>query len=389
MIGVRFRFAWIVAALALAPAANAQLDPVRRDLVEAGYGRPLEGHMPLTMYGYYYLNRPQFRDPDIVLQTEITPVYANGELGIRKFFGPDTDLGIRIDGGGFAYGYNEFQYGRWSRDESFLGHGGGVTLGAYHLFNSGATIPLNGVLQAGLGESIYQRYRDTTGDFVLPHHQSVGHVRAGLRFGGIEPVLRPDLAAELSAWYEGQFRFRPGAYGLDGDRRVESNVHLFWGRALLTYTFPDSGQKVSIGLNAGSSVNSDRLSAYRIGGMFTLASEFPLVLPGYDEGELSARGFVLGSASYTVPLDAARRWRLSTGGSTARIAFTAGVPQARRMNSGLDLGLAYHNQDAGSWTAVLVYGHAFDAMRNDHRGSDSVTLTVEFDLNKMVSKHDE
>ena len=123
--------------------------------------------------------------------------------------------------------------------------------------------------------------------------------------------------------------------------------------------------------------------------MFTLASEFPLILPGYDEGELSARGFVLGSASYTVPLDAARRWRLSTGGSTARIAFTAGVPQARKTNSGLDLGLAYHSQDAGSWTAVLVYGHAFDAMRNDHRGSDSVTLTVEFDLNKMVSKHDE
>jgi len=124
MIGVRFRFAWIVAALALAPAANAQLDPVRRDLVEAGYGRPLEGHMPLTMYGYYYLNRPQFRDPDIVLQTEITPVYVNGELGIRKFFGPDTDLGIRIDGGGFAYGDNEFQYGRWSRERVVPGSWG-------------------------------------------------------------------------------------------------------------------------------------------------------------------------------------------------------------------------------------------------------------------------
>jgi hypothetical protein len=380
MIGPRVRLALIVIGLGFAVIANAQLDPVRRDLIEAGDGRPLEGHMPVAAYGFYYFNRPQFRDPDLVLQAAVTPVYIDGELGIRNFFAPHVDLGIRLDGGGFAYGYNEFREGRWSRDESFLGHGGGVTLGVYRLFNPDERIPLNGIVQAGFGERIYERYGDTTRDFVLPRDQSIGNVRVGLRFGGVEPVLRPDLGAELSAWYEGQFRSRPGGYGIDGDRRTESNVHLFWARALLIYTFPDSAQQVSLGVNLGSSSNGDRLSAYRIGGAATLASEFPLLLPGYADGELSARGFVLGSGAYSVPLDAARRWRLSAGGSVARIAFTPGVPQAHKTNSGLNLGLDYHGDGARSWTASLVYGHALDAVRNGHHGSDSLALMVEIDL---------
>ena len=61
-------------------------------------------------------------------------------------------------------------------------------------------------------------------------------IRTGVRFGGREPVMMPELAMELSAWYIGEVRTDPNAYGFDKDREVNRVAHQFWARGLLTYT---------------------------------------------------------------------------------------------------------------------------------------------------------
>lgn len=378
----RVVFALALLAATLPTSARAQIDPMRRDLVEFGYDQPLAGHAPVSAYLFYDFSRPQFGDAEHALRLTVSPVYLDGEWDIRGVLGPDTDVGIDVNGGGFAYDYDELGGGRWLRDQSFTGHGGGAGVSVYHLFNPDARIPLNGILRGAFRYVAYLRDSHNPPAFALPENQPIASVRAGLRFGGVEPVLRPDLAAEVSGWYEGQVRFDPGTYGFAGDRNVQSTVHLFWARALLVYTTPKSGQRLSLHVIGGTTVHPDRFSAYRIGGTFTLASEFPLVLPGYYEGELSARRFVLVGAAYAIPLDAGQHWQLGFGASSARIAYTPGFEQPRAWNSGVSAELDYA-PTTKSWKASLVYGHALDAVRSGHRGADSVSMLMQVDLEKM------
>src|SRR5258707_1797343 len=98
------------------------------------------------------------------------------------------------------------------------------------------------------------------------------------------------------------FRADSGDYGFSGDRHLNSVSHLFWGRALLAYTFANSNSFL-VSITGGSSAKADRFSAYRIGGVLPLASEFPLTLPGYYYQELSATRFVLFNGNYYLPLD--------------------------------------------------------------------------------------
>ncbi len=376
---IAFALMGLFAALLAAPEARAQLDPVRRDLVQIGYSRALEGSVPVAAYGYYYLSRPEFLREDRTLRLAATPLYVDGELGIRGVFGPSTDLGMGLSGGGFAYIYNEIQKGEWLRDQSFTGHGGAASLSLYHLFNPGELIPLNGIVRAGFTYVSYVRSSRNPESFALPPNQPVATLRAGIRFGGQEPRLEPPFALELSAWYEGQLRFSPGAYGFDGDRLVERFVHKAWGRALLNYTLADSRHRLTLSVVAGASLHPDRLSAYRVGGTFTLASDLPLVLPGYIEGELSARNLVLMGATYSVPLEPMQRWVLSGGGSTARIDYTPGLEQPGAWNTGVGVGVTYLSLSR-SWKAFLSYGYGFNAVRGDRRGGNALSLQIQIDL---------
>ena len=56
------------------------------------------------------------------------------------------------------------------------------------------------------------------------------------RWGGKEPLLTPRLAAELSVWYDLDYRPDHGAYGFGGDRELNSTSHRFLGSALVVYT---------------------------------------------------------------------------------------------------------------------------------------------------------
>ena len=384
----RARLAGALAALFFASPARAQIDPERRDLVELGYDQPLGGRPPVAAYSYYYLNRPDFLRPNLALRLVVAPVYLDGELGIKGAFGPTTDLSIGFSGGGFAYSYEEIRRGDWLRDQSFTGHGAALSLSLNHLFNPGGLIPLNGMLRGGFSYASYVRGDNNPESFVLPPNQPMATLRAGVRLGGQEPRLDPALALELSAWYEGQLRFEPREYGYSGDRRVERMVHRFWARALLVYTLPDSYRRLTIGLIGGGSIRPDRFSAFRVGGMFTLASEFPLVLPGYFAGELSARHLVLLGASYSLPVSPTRRWFVTAGGSTGKVATTPGLEQPGAWNTGLGGGLTYLSLFK-RWKVSLFYGYGFQAVRADGRGGHALTLQIQYDLQRRGGRRTE
>src|SRR5580658_2791513 len=199
----------------------AQIDPIKRDLVQVGYNGAFEGHQPFAGYAFYYHNQPDFlRETNLTLRAALSPTYVDSELGIGNALGANTDLGIGAAGGAFADSYNEIRGGTFYPDESFDGYGGEGSLSLYHLFDPGRLIPLSLVLRGTAHYSAYARNSDTGPTFDVPNNYLDGSVRAGLRFGGVEPTLFPALAMELSVWYEGHVRSNPSAYGYDDDRRV-------------------------------------------------------------------------------------------------------------------------------------------------------------------------
>ena len=359
----------------------AQIDPYPRELIELGYHQELNGQAPFAGYVYYYRNVPQLVQSNLALRVVLSPTYVDGELGIRGALGPNTDVGIGLAGGGFAYGYNEIHSGIWFQEESWMGHGAEVSGSVYHLFNPKARIPLYGVLRSSFEYIVYERYSRTAPNFVVPDDQPEINLRGGLRWGGEEFALMPDLGFEVSGWYDGQFRLSPGAYGFAQDRTMEPSVHLFWGRASLRYTMPESKQTVGLRLEAGTAIHPDRLSAYRLGGMLNLASEFPHSIPGYYFGELSAQSFGLLGGFYEVPLDFRKCWRIGAGAATGLVSFTPGMDQPNHWNSGVGCGLTYRNP-AESVKIALLYGYGINAMRSNGEGGHTIALLAQFDLEK-------
>ncbi|MDQ6632122.1 MAG: hypothetical protein M3Y82_10270 [Verrucomicrobiota bacterium] len=359
--------------------ARAQIDPEKRQLFQLGYNQPIVGRSPISGYAFYYRNDPGFLRTNMTLRLAVAPIYLDSELGFSHALGEHTDLAIGLAGGGFADSYFEIREGNYLRGESFTGHGGEISASVYHLFNPGQLIPLNGIFRVSPHYSFYQKDSDTRSDFVLPRDRGSVNVRTGFRLGGREPTMLPALGMEFSGWYEGQFRTESGAYGLGGDRRVEAASHLFWGRMLFIYTLPEWKHNFSLSLTAGTSLNADRFSAYRIGGVLPLASEFPLTLPGYYYQEISARRFALLSGQYSLPLDHAKNWNLTAIGTVAKLEYLSGLEQPKTWNSGAGLGLGYHSPK-GSWQIMAGYSYGFNAVRSHGQGGHSIGLLSQWDL---------
>ena len=368
----------VVAGLLMNRAAHGQIDPERRELIQLGGNQALQGAAPIDGYGYYYLNEPNFFRTNVTLRLAVAPVYLDSEAGFVGLLGPHTDFGLGFAGGGFADNYYEFHDGKYLSGASFFGNDVEGSASIYHLFNPESRIPLSGVLRIKEHYSIYER-DDTSAAFALPADHSTVSWRAGLRWGGREPLLNPDLAMEVSVWYEGQYRTDAGAYGFDGDRVLNETSQLFWGRALLIYTRPDSRQSFGLNLTAGGSDQADRFSAYRLGGNMPLTSEFPLLIPGYFDGELSARNFVCFNAQYAIPLDAAKRWSLNPMGAIATVDYAPGMAQPGHFNSGAGIGLGYRSR-SGAWQALASYGYGFEAIRSGGRGGQSIGILLQIDL---------
>jgi len=366
------------------PAAG-QIDPEKRQLLQVGYNASFEGHAPIAAYAFYYLNRPQFQREDLTLRMAIAPVYFDSELGISHALGPNTDLGIGLAGGGFADSYNEVRGGKYRTKESFDGHGGGASVSLYHLFNPSYNIPLYGIVRGGAYYSTYTDTEDTASAFALPDDRASANFRAGLRFGGKEPVLFPALAMELAIWVESLNRGNSGDYGYNGDRDVKSSAELFYANAFLAYTF-DRGDNLSVSITTGASVNADRFSAYRLGGVLPLVAEYPLVIPGYYYQEISADRFMLFNGRYAFALDARKHWQLTAMAAAAVVDYLDGHKQPGNWHSGVGGGVAYRSEK-GTWKAGLTYGYGIDALRNGDRGAHVVGLSVQFDLENWLNKH--
>lgn len=362
-----------------------QIDPEKRQLIQLGYNQPVQGKAPIAGYAFYYLNKPDFFRTNHTLRLALAPVYADSEYGIAQALGPHTDLGIGLAGGGFADSYSEIREGVFEEPESFVGHGGNVSGNIYHLFNPASRIPLHGVLRGALRYAAYESDDRTADSFVIPDDQTSFHVRAGLRWGGREPLLFQEVAMELSVWYEGQFRTSSGSYGFAGDRRLESDSHLFWARALLIYTLPELQHTFNVNLTGGTSVQPDRFSAYRLGGVLPLAAEFPLSLPGYYYQEISARRFVMIGANYILPLDDAKRWSLIGQLTTAGVDYIDGLSQPGSWHSGVGGGVVYQSA-AQTWKLLLGYAYGVDAIRSDGRGAHSIGFLLQFDLERAMER---
>ncbi len=370
---------WLVLLLPLAAAA--QIDPVKRDLIQFGYNQPLEGQSPLAAYAFYYHNDPEFLRTNQTLRLALAPVYLDSELGFNHALGANTDFAVGLAGGGFADSYNEVDAGNFIKAESFNGDGGEISTSIYHLINPGDLIPLNFLLRGTAHYSAYERNDTTAKNFQVPNNDTSYSVRTGLRWGGIEPTLFPALAMEVSIWYEGYFRANPCTYGFDHDRAVEPSAHQFWSAAALSYTLPDSQQNFFAQLVGGTTVNADRLSAYRIGGFLPLVAEYPLTLPGYYFHEFSARQFVLLDTSYLLPIAPNQRWNLNFNAATAVIDYLPGTGQAGSSDSGAGAGILYRApSDQFRWMVSYEYG--FNAIRDGERGASSITFLLQIDLEK-------
>jgi hypothetical protein len=364
--------------------ASAQIDPVRRDLIQFGYNQAFEGHEPLAAYAFFYHNQPDFLSTNVTLRLAIAPVYLDSELGFVNGLGPNTDFAIGLAGGGFSDGYNEIRGGKFLPDESFDGDGAEISASIYHLFNPGAEIPLNLVLRTTAHYSFYNRQDGTADGFVLPNDHGDFSVRTGLRWGGVEPTLFPPLAMELSVWYEGYLRSNPGPYGFGDDRKLREQSHLFWAEAALAYTLPKSQQSFYVRLTAGASVDADRFSAYRLGGFLPLIAEFPLSLPGYYYQEISARDFVLLNANYLLPLDPKKRWNIDLNAGSAFVDYLPGESQPGNWLNGVSGGLLYHSR-SDRWKIMVDYAYGIDAIRSHGRGANSVGVLLQIDLGKKRS----
>lgn len=365
-------------------AASAQIDPIERDLIQFGYNQPAQGRQPIAGYAYYYHNQPDFLRTNLTLRLAVAPTYLDSELGFRHLLGPETDVGIGVAGGGFADSYNEMRGGKWLEEYSFDGFGGEVSANMYHLFNPGQLIPLNWVVRGAAHYSTYAANSDTTNGFVVPRNNVNFTVRTGLRYGGIEPTLFPELAMELAVWYEGQFRTGYGNYGINNDLEVEEVSHLFWGSAALSYTFPNSKQNLFARIVAGTSVDADRFSAYRLGGFLPLVAEYPLSLPGYYFQEFSAKNFALINASYFLPIAPNQRWNLEFNGATSYIDYLQGTGQPGHWNSGVGAGIMYRSP-SDKFKCMLAYGYGVNAIRDTGRGASSVSVLIQVDLGRFKS----
>ncbi len=375
----RWLGALAVAGLLAALNCRAQVDPMRRNLIELGYDQSLIGRGPQAAYAYYYYNRPDFINTNVALRLAIAPAYLDSELGFKQLISPTTDVGVGISGGAFGNNYYEVRQGDYLQDESFDGHGGGTSLSLYQLLDPGMLIPLNLMARGGFLYSTYTETRKTAADFQLPRDQDDAFVRTGLRFAGKEPVLYPDLGMELSIWFERQWRFEDGSYGFANDRSINPAVNLYWAYAGLNYAWTNSGQNISLAVTAGGSADADRFSAWRLGGVLPLVSEFPLMLPGYYYEELTVVRFVHIYGAYDFPLDRANRWKFRVEAATADLDYLPGFEQRESWQSGAGGGISFTPKKK-NFKIILRYGYGFNAIRNGEEGSHSVGLLFQYDF---------
>ena len=379
------RSAWTAAFIVLAVSPSlAQVDPERRSQLEGGYEQGLGSPGPSAPYFYVYLNRPNIMASSDTLRLVVAPVYFDGELGIKNALGRFGDAGIGLNGGGYAFGQIEVFRGDEKRGESFTGHGGGPSFSAYPSLGKIGPVPLNGILRVSASYSDYRRSYATAPQFALPPNEWTGKLRAGLRFGGQEPGLDRAPAAEASVWWESWDREHNARYGYNGDRAAQGQTNLYWTRMLFAYTL-ENGTRLEGRTSFGAGTDVDRFSAYRLGGMLTLNSEFPMVLPGYFSQEVAARQVAHVYLRGGMALDDMKKYVLNVFAAGASIAPVEGTDAGGAQHAGVGTSIEFTPR-RGALHGVLSYGYSPTALRGGGRGGQGVALSIELNLEPRKSK---
>ena len=212
--------------------------------------------------------------------------------------------------------------------------------------------------------------------FVLPADSGICTVRAGLRAAGMPPDLFPEQALEVSLWHEASYRDTAGRFGLP-DRPQETNHFTQKTRGPAGGIFtPWLDHTVSLFLTGGVAERTDVLSVFPLGGPLWVLSEFPLILHGYNEGEVFARRFGLVNVSYQLaPIPAVDWLHLRCSGDYARVDFFSGhsLPHHNLTAAGADVIAAVFK----GASLVVGYGYGFDAPRHNHSGAQEVHVLLE------------
>lgn len=362
-------------AVSAAP-AKAQIDDQKRLLLEGGYEDGVGSPGPGAPYGFLFLNRPGAAGPGSAWRLALAPVYLDTELGLPGIFGSRTDLGLGFSGGGYAFGHSELARGDEKGGESFIGHGGGPSVSLYPRIGDIGPVPLSGVLRLSAIYTDFQRTARSDPAFEPPPDEWTGVLRGGLRLGGIEPGMDRGRALEFSVWEETRVYDRPAAYGFKGDRSVVRDVNLYWTRLMASLPGP-KGTRVSGGVSGGSGDGIRRLTAYRLGGMLTQTSEFPLILPGYFSQEISARRYLHAWAHTGLPLS--KRFFLDLTAAGATITPVRGTDAGGLHHLGVSAGVSYAPAK-GPIHALLAWGYAPTALRGTRRGGHAFAFSLEYDF---------
>jgi hypothetical protein len=369
------RLAITAALLGVAATAAAQVDPEPRANLELGVEGPLRGDGPLSGYAFFLWNRPHFVEEDWYLRVILAPTFVTSELVVDRWPADGHALGFGAGGGLFPYNFDELRGGSHIEGESFWGHGGEATLTYYRRLTLWDVLPIEGQLRLRPQYVAYDK-NGTDSAFRLPADTPIVHGRAGIRVGGVPPELLPELALELSLWYEASYRAVADAYGFeDAPRSLEHLTDRAWARAGGIAKLP-GGHSLRAFVTGGTAERTDALSTFRMGSGLPFRSEFPLVLHGYYVDEVFARRFVLVNVAWRLPLPVAGdRVKLQLSFDYARVDYAAGhdLPRNGLRGVGADLCI----QLTSRATLVLGYGYGLDAPRGDRFGGHEAQTLLE------------
>jgi hypothetical protein len=384
---VRRLLAGITLLMLVGFAAQAQIDPVPRQLLQLGVNSSLHDQGPMGAYAFYYWNMPNVPTTNEVLRFAIAPVYIDSDLGFKNLLGDHTDLAVGAFGGLYANSYQEVDSGDWKKDQSFDAANAGARVSIYHLLNPGGMIPLTLVLRESVNYVSFMDSDNTSERFELPQNQPILTTRAGFRWGGKEPILTPKLAMEVSGWYEMDNRTDSGSYGYNDSYRLESVTQRIFGRVSFNYLTLETHNYITFSLQGGVDLNPDRIGCFRLGGMLPYTKEFPLLLPGYYYQELSAKSFGLVNLGYGIPIDAAKNITWFTTGAAALVDYMDGTGQPGAFNSGVGTGLGY-TAPSRRWKLLGQFGYGFEAERSNGRGGYSLGFAFQYNFGHVQSDSD-